>query len=318
MILHQPIFERLISEVEAGRRAALCAVVAKRGSTPQVPGAMMLLGEDRTAVGTIGGGSFEAETRRRAFELLDSGDSKLFTLQAEEGFGGDDASVCGGVMDVAVMPVSGSGEVDQFRQVLADLAGGRSAQVHLRVEREGRLQEYRVLVEAEPKLVIAGAGHVGAEVARRCVPLEFDVTVIDDRAEMLDAGRLPPPIHTVAGDIEQTLRRHPIDRNSYVIIVTRGHKHDERALAAVIDRPVKYLGMIGSRRKIKTLFDNLQAAGVTRTQLDRVHAPIGLDIHAVTVPELGVSIAAELIAIRRADHRRLVEGPFPVKQEGVA
>ena len=103
-----------------------------------------------------------------------------------------------------------------------------------------------------------------------------------------------------------------MDANTYVVVVTRGHAHDQRALHAVIDSPAKYLGMIGSRRKIRVIFDDLEHLGVDRAKLERVHTPIGLTIGAVTVPEIAVSIAAELIQVRRADASRAVEGPFEV------
>jgi xanthine dehydrogenase accessory factor len=116
----------------------------------------------------------------------------------------------------------------------------------------------------------------------------------------------------VAGDIEAALRQWPVDANTCVVVVTRGHAHDRRALHAVIDSPAKYLGMIGSRRKIGIIFDDLEHLGVDRARLERVHAPIGLKIGAVTVPEIAVSVAAELIQVRRAETYQAVEGPFEI------
>jgi xanthine dehydrogenase accessory factor len=138
------------------------------------------------------------------------------------------------------------------------------------------------------------------------------VVVLDDRSDLLSPQRLPPPIESVAGDPEALLRQWPIDANTYVVIVTRGHAHDERALHAVIDSAAKYLGMIGSRRKTRIVFEDLESLGVARERLQRVHAPIGLKIGASTVPEIAVSIAAELIEVRRADAQRAVEGPFEI------
>jgi xanthine dehydrogenase accessory factor len=170
--------------------------------------------------------------------------------------------------------------------------------------------EYRVNIEPTPTLLIAGAGHVGAAVAKLAVGLDYRVVVIDDRADLLDVSRLPPPIETVAGEIQSSLHDWPIDANTYVIVVTRGHIHDEQALHGVIDSPAKYVGMIGSRRKIKVIFEDLEDLGVPRSKLDQVHTPIGLNIGAVTVPEIAVSIAAELTQVRRADAVKTVEGPF--------
>lgn len=310
MLLHLPLIEKIIAETEAGRRVALCAVVATRGSAPQSPGAMLVVDEGMNTVGTLGGGCVEAEVRKRAFDLLTKGESSLLPFKLDHDYGWDDGLICGGGMDIAVMSITGPKQADQFAGVMADMNAGRQVHVELRVRHEEAWQSYRVLVEAEPKLVIAGAGHVGAQLARLCVALEFDVTVIDDRADCANAERLPPPIHIVVGDIEQSLRAHPIGPDTYVVIVTRGHRHDEQALSAVIESKARYLGMIGSRRKIKLIFDDLKSTGLDAGLLDRVHAPIGLDINAVTVPEIAVSIAAQLIAVRRVDRSKLVEGPF--------
>ena len=137
----------------------------------------------------------------------------------------------------------------------------------------------------------------------------------DDRYDFANAGRSPPPIEPIAADIEKTLRAYPVDPSTYVVIVTRGHRHDQQALAAVINADAGYLGMIGSRRKLKLIFDELAGAGVERARLDRVHAPIGLPIHAVTVPEIAVSIAAQLIEVRRQHQPVMVTGPTPVTTE---
>jgi xanthine dehydrogenase accessory factor len=161
-------------------------------------------------------------------------------------------------------------------------------------------------------LIIAGAGHVGAQLARLAVGLDFEVVVIDDRGDLCGPDRLPEPITAAVGDIERTLRAQPIDANTFVVIVTRGHNHDEQALRAVIDSPARYIGMIGSRRKVKLIFDDLAALGVDREKLARVRAPIGMAIGAVTVPEIATSIAAQLIEVRRTEKPTRVEGPFPM------
>jgi len=333
VILHQPLFEHLLSEADAGRPVALCAVVKTRGSTPQAPGALLLVDQAMKTAGTLGGGCVEAEVRKRAFELIRSPEGKLLTFQLDHDFGWDDGLICGGGMDVAVMPILRAEQVGPFRRALAELSAGRPAMIPLRVCQEsedGRLGglplerseggrplrvEYRLNLEPEPTLLIAGAGHVGTALARLAVELEFKVVVVDDRADFANERRLPPPIRPIAADIERTLRDYPIDAATYVVIVTRGHNHDEQALGAVVRSPARYVGMIGSRRKVKLIFDDLAAAGVEPKLLERVHAPIGLKIDAVTVPEIAVSIAAELVAVRRAERHKAVEGPFPISQE---
>ncbi len=314
MLLHLPLFENAVKQLSDNRRIALCAVVKTRGSAPQSPGAMMMVDESGNAVGTLGGGCIEAEVKKRAFELLKGGESEELDFSLDQNYGWDDGLVCGGGMTIAVNTIFPEAGIKEFQRVIDDVNAGRPAQVAVRTRCDDGLQEYRVLVEAEPKLVIAGAGHVGTELALMCVNLEFDVTVIDDRKEFANPERLPKPIRPVAGDIADTLRSYPIDGNTYVVIVTRGHKHDEKALAAVIDSKAKYLGMIGSKRKIKFIYDNLKTAGVTTEKIERVHAPIGLDINAVTVPEIAVSIAGELIAMRRKEKHQTVEGPFLISK----
>jgi xanthine dehydrogenase accessory factor len=160
-----------------------------------------------------------------------------------------------------------------------------------------------VLVEPvlpPPRLVIAGGGHVGRALAAQAVLVGFEVTVIDDRPEFADPSGLPDGVHTQCGDIAAALAESPADVDTYVVIVTRGHGHDAEALQACLHRPFAYVGMIGSRRKVALIRESFLASGLaTAEELDAVHAPIGLDIGAETVPEIAASIVAELIAVRR-------------------
>ncbi len=306
------LFRSLVRQVAQKRRAAVCTVVGSYGSTPQAAGATLLLHENMTSEGTLGGGCVEAEVRKRAFEMLQRNQSALLTFQLDHDYGWDDGLICGGTMRIAVRTITQAEETTTFAEAADRLERRQSASLPLRVENEGRVEEYRLHIEAPAKLLIAGAGHVGAEVARLAASLDFEVAVIDDRADLCSPDRLPAAIQPLVGDIEQTLRRQEIDANTYVIIVTRGHNHDERALHAVIDTPARYIGMIGSRRKVKLIFDDLIALGVDRQKLAAVHAPIGLSIGAVTVPEIALSIVAQLVEVRRTDKPTRVEGPFPV------
>ncbi len=315
MNAYAQLFSSLISRVESGQPCALCTVVNSRGSTPQTAGAMLLLHADGRIEGTLGGGCVEAEVRRQALEMLAASQSGLLSFQLNHDYGWDDGLICGGKMEIAVMPVGDRTDTTAFRAAIERIREQRAADVSLRIQQEGRPIEYRVHIEAVPTLLIAGAGHVGAALARLALPLDFRVAVVDDRPDLMQPDRLPPPIEAVAGDIAERLRSWPIDGNTYVVVVTRGHNHDEQALHAVIDSPAKYIGLIGSRRKIKLIFDDLAELGVDRARLDRVHSPIGLDIGAITVPEIAVSIAAELIQIRRESKCKAIEGPFEARSE---
>jgi xanthine dehydrogenase accessory factor len=216
-------------------------------------------------------------------------------------------------METAVTALTHPDQAGAIREAADRVRAGQAAALPIRVQTDDGLVEYRVRIEESPKLVIAGAGHVGQAMAAAAVPIGFNTTVIDDRADFANPERFPPPINILVSDIEKTLETWPIDPNTYVVIVTRGHKHDERALRAVLGSSAKYLGMIGSGRKITVLFKNLKEGGIPAEQLDRVHAPIGLEIHAVTPEEIAVAIAAQLIAVRReGQQKKNVDGPFPV------
>jgi xanthine dehydrogenase accessory factor len=161
------------------------------------------------------------------------------------------------------------------------------------------------------RLIIVGGGHVGKAVADLAVQLEFDVWVVDDREEYVSEERFPKAQRRVAGNIDRVLPTLDITSDTYCLIVTRGHNHDEEALFHLVNQGARYVGLIGSRRKIKMIFDDLQAEGITREALAQVHAPLGIDIGSQTVPEIAVSICAELVA-----HRNL-GGQVPGRQRSI-
>ncbi len=152
----------------------------------------------------------------------------------------------------------------------------------------------------KPVCLIAGAGHIGGALTHYAARAGFEVAIVDDRPSLCSATRLPDAHHHLVGDVVQIVRDWPKTPDTYVIIVTRGHRHDAVVLREVIHAPVAYLGMIGSKRKILTIYEEFVAEGLaTPEQLSRVHAPIGLDIGAITVDEIAQCIAAELILVRR-------------------
>jgi xanthine dehydrogenase accessory factor len=161
------------------------------------------------------------------------------------------------------------------------------------------------------RVIIVGGGHVGCKVAELAAQVDFDVWVIDDRKEYCSRDRFPTAQRLVGGPIEDVIPQLEVDGDTFCIIVTRGHNHDETALFHLVNRPSRYLGMIGSRRKIRLIFDDLRREGISDDALARVHAPLGLDIGSQTVPEIAVSIVAELIA-----HRNLGGTPAAVAQPG--
>ena len=161
----------------------------------------------------------------------------------------------------------------------------------------------QVLVEpviAKPLLVIAGGGHIGQALALQASLVGFDITVVDDRAEFTDLALFPEGTRTICDDIPKQIADLSVGNDTFVVVVTRGHKLDAETLEACIHAPVAYVGMIGSRRKVSLIRENFIGTGLaTEEEFDRVFTPIGLDIGAVTVPEIAASITAELIAVRR-------------------
>lgn len=150
-----------------------------------------------------------------------------------------------------------------------------------------------------PRLVIVGAGHIGQALAPLGKRLDFEVTVIDDRPEFANVHRFPEADFLVVGDIERALRNFPVSSDTYIVIVTRGHRYDAEALRACIGSPARYIGMIGSSRKVALMRQEFLEKGWASTaEFDRVHAPIGLKIGSKTVEEIAVSIAAELVLVR--------------------
>lgn len=148
------------------------------------------------------------------------------------------------------------------------------------------------------RLLVVGAGHVGQKVAQLAAEADFDVWVVDDREEYCNSTRFPEAKRLIVGPVDTVLSGLDIDGSTFCLIVTRGHNHDEEALYHLAETPAAYVGMIGSKRKIRLIFDDLIAEGISREALNRVHAPLGFDIGSQTVPEIAISIVAELIAHR--------------------
>lgn len=148
------------------------------------------------------------------------------------------------------------------------------------------------------RLLIVGAGHVGQAVADLAARADFDVWMVDDRHQYASRERFPSAQRLIVGPIDETLASLDITPRTYALIVTRGHGHDEEALYHLVATPASYVGLIGSRRKIRLIFESLREQGISREALDRVAAPVGLEIGSQSVVEIAVSIVAELIARR--------------------
>ncbi len=341
------VLAELNGAVRRGRSVAYTALVETRGSTPQKAGAVMLVYEDGSQAGTLGGGCVEAEVKRRALRLLDDGDTELMTFNLDNNYGWDDGLICGGRMTMLVDPVREPGDLEYFEtfgEMLETGCGCTEAVVLDREKSHGGAPADRFLLDAHGQLVtsratesrpgvvddslrslasrrrpyveagvsfmpqqsrcrllIVGAGHVGQEVARMASSVDFDVWVVDDRAEYCSTERFPEAQRLLVGPIDQALSGLEIDSNTFCIIVTRGHNHDEEALYHLAETSAAYVGMIGSRRKIKLIYEDLLGEGVSRNALRRVCAPLGFEIGSQSVPEIAVSIVAELVAARNLE-----------------
>ena len=200
-------------------------------------------------------------------------------------------------------------ESDAFWKAREALATGASSLQHYELNDDfaqenglvcgGQMDVHIDPLEPTPHLYIVGAGHVGWHLARLASEAGFRIHVIDDREKFANPERFPSAEQVVAQPIPEWLHRADLPSAAYVVVVTRGHTHDLEAMRALAARDLKYLGLIGSRAKVRRIADILTAEGMPPECLTRVHAPIGLDIGAVTPAEIAVSIVAELIAIRR-------------------
>ena len=155
------------------------------------------------------------------------------------------------------------------------------------------------LTERQATLLIVGAGHIGQSLATIGAHVGFSVAVVDDREAFANAERFPMAERVICGDFVEELRHFPIDEQTYIVLVSRGHKQDELSLREVVDSEATYVGMIGSRRRVGAVLTHLAREGYSREALGRVHTPIGIDIGAETPEEIAVSIIAEIISLRR-------------------
>ncbi|MCC7493280.1 MAG: XdhC family protein [Fimbriimonadaceae bacterium] len=327
------IYDQLATRLAAGQRGALALVIATKGSTPQRAGAKAVFTPAGEILGTIGGGCLEHEARLRALDCLRDGQPARITVDLTHDWDQDTGLICGGLADILILvpapgeaplyaAVAAAREAGQTLVVTHGVAGEQLGQVALAVAdgerrgdaalleaaaaaltaRQGGLlgEHYHDLLVPRPRLWIAGAGHVGQALARCAAAVGFAVTVIDDRADLCTAAQIPAAAEHWVGDIERLLGQPVFGPDDFVVVVTRGHRHDAAALRAVIRSAAGYVGLIGSRRKIKLIAEGLLDEGAAdAAELAGVYAPIGLDIGAVTVDEIAVSIVAELIAVRR-------------------
>jgi xanthine dehydrogenase accessory factor len=258
------IYEEIVKLRQEGRRGAVATIVNVRGSIPSFETAKMLVRDDGSIAGTIGGGCVEAEVWQAAREVMESEKPRSLTFNLNQDPKYDTGLVCGGTLDIFIEPV------------------------------------------LPPALLyIFGAGHVSVNLYKVARGAGFEVTIVDDRETYASRDRFPEAKEVIAQDFEQAMAGLSPNQSSYIVIVTRGHRDDMRVLRWAVQTEARYIGMIGSKRKTITIFRELTKEGIPAELFDRVHAPVGLDIGAITPEEIAVAITAELIAVRRRSERIL-------------
>ena len=258
------IYEEIVKLRQAGRPGAVATIINVNGSIPSFKTAKMLVRDDGSIVGTIGGGCVEAEVWQAAHEVMESEKPRTLTFNLNQDPKYDTGLVCGGTLDIFIEPI------------------------------------------LPPALLyIFGAGHVAVNLYKVAKGAGFDVTVADDRETYANRERFPDAKDVIAEDFERIMTRVVPNESSYIVIVTRGHRDDMRLLRWAVQTSARYVGMIGSKRKTIGIFRELTKEGLAARLFERVHAPVGLDIGAVTPEEIAVAITAELIAVRRRVERDL-------------
>ena len=300
--MRNPVFEALANAARNSEAVALGVISGVKGSSPQKVGAKALFYLDGRIVGTMGGGCLEAEIQQRAIASLRSARPEQFELLLDHDFGWDDGLICGGKVQGVILPNAQQiGEC--FWRVLAErsetqswgIAGDYSI-CRLEPGAESTGWFYRETVTPPAALWIAGAGHIAQAVAPLALQLDFEVTVLDDRPALVNHQFFPPAV-ALRADVWDKLLALPLpDKPSFGLIVTRGHRHDALVLRDWIHKPFRFIGMIGSARKARTIFEHFVAESLaTPEQLRRVACPVGIKIRSRTVMEIALSIMAQFV-----------------------
>lgn len=268
-IVEYRVLEKVLEEIRLNKKTALATITNIKGSTPRKEGAMMMVMEDGTTFGTIGGGKLELVVTKWAKKCMEEGQTKTFNFKLTDEEGS--------------LHMQCGGEADVFIKVF---------------------NPYN-------KLLIVGGGHIALKLYKLGKMLNFYTVVIEDREEFCNTDRFPEADELKFGNIEEILSEYPIDGNTYIVIVTRGHKHDETALKTVIDSKAKYIGMIGSSNKTKYVMDNLQREGISQEKFDKVYAPIGINLGGEAPEEIAFSIMSEILLVKNKgslDHMKEIKG----------
>lgn len=328
------LYETIVNYLREKRSGVLATIVRRVGSAPRQEGSFMFIGEDLKSFGTIGGGVLEAETLAKAQTVMRTKMPILFHYRMDARSVEEEGMLCGGNVDVLLEPVLPE-QITMYEEVFSSAKKRERGIFYVRFlnnsfsksflktdglifgdplhEEEIKiiqdygdlkapiiLDEKRILIPILIKsvLYIFGAGHVSRYLAMFANYVDFSVTVIDESEDFANRENFPEAENLIVSSFEDSFKNLDFTGEEYVVIVTRGHKSDTFCLREVLKRPFAYVGMIGSKRKIQTVFEYLRNEGVPDYLLERVHAPIGIDINSETPQEVAISIVAELIKER--------------------
>jgi xanthine dehydrogenase accessory factor len=305
-LMRNIVFQALVEAARSGEPIALGVITGVKGSSPQKLGAKAVFYGDGRIKGTLGGGCLEAEIQHRAVQSLRTGRGEKFELVLDHDFGWDDGLMCGGKVSGVILPnAQGAGEgfwgeLAERKQTTAwGVKGDYSISTVPAIEsspRSGADWLYQESVTAPCALWIAGAGHVAQAVAPLALQLDFSVTVFDYRPALASHHFFPPEV-SLQAEVWDKLLALPLPAvPSFGLIVTRGHRHDALVLKEWIRRPFVFLGMIGSARKARTMFEHFTEEKLaTPEELQRVACPVGVKIRSQSPQEIAVSIMAQFI-----------------------
>lgn len=332
------LFSKLNEELKSGRNAVLCSILASSGSSPRGSGAKMLVCEDGSSMGTVGGGAVELQAQTLAKNALKEKKSAVqgFILRPNEV--ADIGMICGGNVTVYIQYFSCEDAklcafVEAARDILEKgndnawlvmkLSGAELMDTGLytsgeglkymqavpedvlgdiiknrAVYRKGEIAYYAEPIVQKGRVYIFGGGHVGKALTPVLAKVGFNVTVFDNRPAFAKVENFPGAEKVILGDYRNIYEKISLAPEDYVVIMTPGHQADYEVLEQALRSPTKYIGCIGSRHKVAATREKLFAAGISEADADRVHSPIGLAIGAETPEEIAISIAAQMIAVR--------------------
>jgi xanthine dehydrogenase accessory factor len=304
-------FYRQFAQVLSQEPVVLATVTQVKGSVPREVGAKMLIRSNSQIIGTIGGGAGEGKVIRQALTVLETGEKQFVEIDLTGSFKRETQGICGGTMQVWLERWNSENGVALVNQLLDRLKTGQavtlvtpfnSEQFPYLLSNPLALQNSLTeVLQPPPLLLIVGAGHVGEQLAKVAHLIGYEIAIQDDRIEWANAQRYPQASMILTDSIASVMSQLSHHSQLHAALVTRGYQYDLDALSALLERdpPCHYIGMIGSEKRVRQVYQAIEKTGLPRDKLRSIYAPIGLDIGALTPEEIAVSIAAEFILVKR-------------------